>query len=126
MIFPLLEAAKVMLYRLDWQGLPVYMRNTVKSTLAVVDISITCQQTSLHKTKQPSQVGTLSMPAVANSYTLCSVFLTNALPAYLPWIYGSFFRNVVFINAESWPPTAVSPLATSTIAMLALFFKNPT
>ncbi len=60
MIFPLLEAAKVMLYRLDWQGLPVIMRNTVKSTLAVVDISITCQQTSLHKTKQSSQVGTLA------------------------------------------------------------------
>jgi hypothetical protein len=66
------------------------------------------------------------MPAVANSYTLCSVFEANVLPAYLLWIYGSIFRNVVFTKAESLPTIPVSLLATSTIAMLGLFFKNLT
>ena len=56
MIFPLLEAVEGMLYRTAWTDRGyLYMRGTVKSTLAV-DVF------STNKTEQSSQVGTLANP----------------------------------------------------------------
>ncbi len=100
-------------YCTTWTGRDsLHMRGTVKSTLAVEDITMCSQQTSSHKNKtvEPSRHSSESMPAVANFYMLCTYavyFKQTHFRLMYPGIYGSFFRNVVFTKAESWPPKAL-------------------
>jgi hypothetical protein len=125
MIFPLLEAAEGMLYRLDWQGLPSYARYCqVKSSCG--GYNKCSPQTSSHKNNSRARSALYPCQQWQTLTRFAVYFKQTRFRLMYPGIYGSFFRKVVFIKAESWPPKAVSLLAISTIAMLRIVFTNLT
>ncbi len=128
MIFPLLEAAKGMLYRLDWQGFPFSIRGTIKSTLAVEDI--TCVLNKRHRTKQNSRARSALQQIHASSGKFLHA-MQSILNKRASGLCTLGFLEASSVMSSSQKQNLVSKssqsaIATSTIAMLGLFLKNLT